>query len=181
MKTSDDQHLIDLFKRDPRSAFKRILEEYQDRIFNLCVYMLGGREDSQDAAQDTFIKAFRSFKSFTPQASIYTWMYRIAVNTCIDHKRKSREILIDDETSMIEIASLNPSPEKVSQSREITAIVQKTLASLTPDFRAIIVLKEMEGLSYEEISEVLQISIGTVKSRISRARDELRERLRKKL
>jgi RNA polymerase sigma-70 factor (ECF subfamily) len=181
MKTLDDRHLIELFKRDPDTAFKRIVEEYQDRIFNLCVFMLHSKEDAQEAAQDAFIKAYRSFEKFTPQASLYTWLYRISINTCIDYTRKYRARFINDEDAIAEIASPEPSPEKVSQSREVTAVIRKALESLTPDFRAIIVLKEMEGLSYEEISEVLQISIGTVKSRISRARDELRQLLRDKL
>jgi RNA polymerase sigma-70 factor (ECF subfamily) len=181
MKTPDDRHLIDLFKRDPDTAFKRIVEEYQDRIFNLCVFMLHSREDAQEAAQDTFIKAYRSLEKFTPQASLYTWLYRISINTCIDYTRKYRARFINDEDVIAEIASPEPSPEKVSQSREVTAVIRKALESLAPDFRAIIVLKELEGLSYEEISEVLQISMGTVKSRISRARDALRQLLSDKL
>jgi len=176
MKTPDDRHLIELFKRDPDAAFKRIVEEYQDRIFNLCVFMLHSREDAQEAAQDAFIKAYRSLKDFTPHASLYTWLYRIGINTCIDYKRKYRMSFMKDEDAIIEIASSDPSPEALSESREVTAVVHKALESLTPDFRAVIVLKEME-----EISKVLQISIGTVKSRISRARNELRQLLRGKL
>ncbi len=181
MKTIGDVHVIELFKQDPETAFKRIVEEYQDRIFNLCVYMLRSREDAQDAAQDVFVNAYRSFKNFTPHASLYTWLYRIALNTCIDYKRKSQRLLVEDEASIFEIASQGPSPEKVCESKEVRAVIKETLESLTPDFRAVIVLREIEGLSYEEISEVLQISIGTVKSRISRARDELRQLLRDKL
>jgi RNA polymerase sigma-70 factor, ECF subfamily len=181
MMTPDDRHLIELFKQDPHKAFKWIIEEYQDRIFNLCVYMLRSREDAQEAAQDVFIKAYRSFNNFTPRASLYTWLYRISVNTCIDYKRKYRANFVEDEDAIVQIASSEPSPEKLSESREVTAVIEKVLESLTPDFRAIIVLKEMEGLSYEEIAEVLQITIGTVKSRISRAREELRQLITDKL
>jgi RNA polymerase sigma-70 factor (ECF subfamily) len=181
VKTTGDVHLIELYKQDPEKAFRRILEKYQDRIFNLCVYMLRSREDAQDAAQDVFVNAYRSFKNFTPRASLYTWLYRIAVNTCIDYKRKSQRLLLNDEATIIEIAAPGPSPEKVCESKEVTAVIQEALEALTPDFRAVIVLREIEGLSYEEIAEVLQISMGTVKSRISRAREELREHLRNKL
>jgi len=181
MKTYDDTYLIELFKQDSEKAFRRILDKYQDRIFNLCVYMLRSREDAQEAAQDAFIKAYRGLKDFTPRASLYTWLYRISINTCIDYTRKYRVSFVDDEDAIVEIASPEPSPEALSQSREVTAIVQKALESLTPDFRAIIVLREMEELSYDEIAEVLQVSIGTVKSRISRAREELRQHLRNKL
>jgi RNA polymerase sigma-70 factor, ECF subfamily len=180
-KELDDARLIELFKGDPRAAFKEIVKTYQDRIFNLCVYMLHSRDDAQDAAQDAFVKAYRSFGSFTPKASLYTWLYRIAVNTCIDYKRKSREVLADDETVILQVASQEPSPERLCESKEITGVIQKALESLNADFRAVIVLKEMEELSYEEIAQVLQISIGTVKSRLSRAREELRGLVRGKL
>jgi RNA polymerase sigma-70 factor (ECF subfamily) len=181
VKTFDEQHLIELLKQDPHTAFKRIIEEYQDRIFNLCIYMLHSREDAQEAAQDVFIKAYRSFKNFTPRASLYTWLYRISINTCIDYKRRHQEDFVADDEATTKIASPEPSPEKLSESKEATTVVQKALESMTPDFKAVFVLREMEGLSYEEIAEVLQISIGTVKSRISRARDELRQLLRDKL
>lgn len=181
MKATDERLLIEIFKQDSHAALKRIVEEYQDRIFNLCTYMLHNREDAQEAAQDVFIKAYRSFKDFTPEASLYTWLYRIGINTCIDYKRKYQVNFMDDDEATTKVASPEPSPEKVSQLKEVTAVVQKALESLTPDFRAIIVLKEMEGLSYEEIAEALQISIGTVKSRLSRAREELRSALRDKL
>ena len=177
MKNSEDINLIALFRQDPEKTFRGILDAYQDRIFNLCAYMLNSREDAQDAAQDVFVKAYRSFKNFTPQASLYTWLYRIAVNTCIDYKRKSRGHLMDDEASITEIASPAPSPEKVYASKEIAGLIREALELLTPEFRAIIVLKEIEDLSYEEVAEVLRISLGTVKSRISRAREALRKSL----
>lgn len=180
MKIPDDRRLIELFKQDPDAAFKSIIKEYQDRIFNLCIYMLHSREDAQEAAQDVFTKAYRSFKDFIPRATLYTWLYRISMNTCIGYKRKRQESFVEDDEAISAVASPEPSPEKISESREVAAVVHKALESLTPDFRATIVLKEMEGLSYEEIAEVLQISIGTVKSRISRAREELRKILRDK-
>ena len=104
--------LIQLFKQDPKPAFKNIVEKYQDRIFNLCVYMLGSREDAQDAAQDVFLKAFRSLGSFKHDASLYTWLYRIAVNTCLDYKKKSPEAFGRQEIFRGGLAAPGPSPEQ---------------------------------------------------------------------
>jgi RNA polymerase sigma-70 factor, ECF subfamily len=179
MKKSD-AHLIDLFKRDPKAAFGRIVVEYQDRIFNLCMFMLREKQDAQEAAQDVFVKAYRALGDFKPHATLYTWLYRITVNACIDYRRKAQRLHIEEDASIDEIASCDPSPEMICESKEATGLIQEALAALKPGLRAAILLREIEGLSYEEIAEVLQISIGTVKSRISRAREELRESLGKK-
>jgi len=181
MKNFEDFQLIHLFKQDPEGAVRKILEEYQDRIFNLCVYMLGSREDAQDAAQDAFIKLYRSFKNFTPEASIYTWLYRIAVNTCIDYKRRPQRLLVDNGDPINRIAAPGPSPERIYESKEASRLVQVALEGLSSELNTVIILREIEGFSYEDIAEVLQISMGTVKSRISRARDALRQLLRDKL
>jgi RNA polymerase sigma-70 factor, ECF subfamily len=181
MNVHDDRHLIDLFNRDPKPAFKSIVEKYQDRIFNLCVYMLRDREDARDAAQDVFLKAFRSLGEFKQEASLYTWLYRICVNTCLDYKKKSRPESLEDESFVEDMPSTSPSPEQQYQSKEIGQAIQKALQKLPTDLRATIVLKEIEELSYEEIAKTLGISMGTVKSRISRAREELRRLLQKKV
>jgi RNA polymerase sigma-70 factor, ECF subfamily len=181
MNIPNDTHLIEQFNRDPKPAFKGIVEKYQDRIFNLCVYMLQDREDARDAAQDVFLKAFRSLGSFKQDASLYTWLYRIGVNTCLDYKKKSRPESLEDESFVEDLPSSAPSPEQHYQSKEIGQAIQRALQKLPVDLRATIILKEIEELSYEEIAETLRISIGTVKSRISRARDELRRLLQKKV
>lgn len=179
MNNNDDLNLLRIFKNGDKSAFESIILNYQDRIYNLCLYMLGNRHDAEDAAQDTFLKAYRGLNDFKPNASLYTWLYRIAVNTCIDYKRKP---LFDSlfrrsdtgEEVVIEHPSDSPSPEKDYESKQIQNALQEALRKLSPKLRAVIVLKEMEGLSYEEIADTLDISTGTVKSRISRARDELK-------
>ncbi|MDP3111514.1 MAG: sigma-70 family RNA polymerase sigma factor [Thermodesulfovibrionales bacterium] len=175
----DDLQALKRFKNGDISAFEELVLNYQDRIYNLCLYMLGSKHDAEDAAQDTFLKAYRSLNDFKPNASLYTWIYRIAVNTCIDYKRKPLlESLFrrsdTGEEVVIEHPSDSPSPEKVYESKQIQNALQEALRKLSPKLRAVIVLKEMEGLSYEEIADTLDVSIGTVKSRISRARDELK-------
>lgn len=174
----EDLQIIDRFKNGDPSAFEDIVLKYQDKIYNLCRHMLGSAHDAEDAAQDVFLKAYQALTKFQPNASLYTWLYRIAVNTCIDYRRKplfaslfSRSEEGDDV--MIDSPSYEPSPERLYESKEADRALWRSLAKISPKLRAAIVLKEVEGLSYEEIAKVLDISLGTVKSRISRAREEL--------
>jgi len=179
----DDPKIINRFKNGDVLVFEDVVLKYRDRIYNLCSYMLGNVHDAEDAAQNTFIKAYQNLSKFNHSASLYTWLYRIAVNTCIDHKRRPffLSIFTRSETGeelAIEQISDSPSPEKVYDSKQIQDALQEALRKLSPKMRAVIVLKELEGLSYEEIADTLDISIGTVKSRISRARDDLKVSLK---
>jgi RNA polymerase sigma-70 factor (ECF subfamily) len=160
--------------------FDALVRKCQDRVYNLCRYMLRNPEDAQDAAQDTFLKAYRGIKDFKPDAALYTWIYRIAVNTCLDYKRRTRRRPLN-ESLPEDRPSEAPSPDKEFESRQTGEALQSALQRLPGKLRAAIVMREIEGLSYEEISETLQISVGTVKSRISRARRELRQILLKKI
>jgi RNA polymerase sigma-70 factor (ECF subfamily) len=144
--------------------------------------MLGNTADAEDAAQDVFLKAYQALPKFQPEASLYTWLYRIATNTCIDYKKKPIfESLFGDsgegERLVHDRATDAPSPEKLYQSKQIDKALQESLGKLSPKLRAIIILKEIEELSYEEIADALEISMGTVKSRIARAREELQRLL----
>ena len=184
MQTNDDRNQIERFKKGDASAFGEIVLRYQDKIYNLCRHMLGNAADAEDAAQDVFLKAYQALRKFQLDASLYTWLYRIATNTCIDYKRKPIfESLFGDsgegERLVHDRASDAPSPEKLYQSKQIDQALQESLAKLSPKLRAIIILKEVEELSYEEIAETLDISMGTVKSRIARAREELQKLLKK--
>lgn len=182
MTFAENVDAIERLKRGDLSAFEDIVRRHQDRIYNLCRYMLQDTHDAQDAAQDVFVKAYAGLKAFKPDASLYTWLYRIAVNTCLDYKRKSRPEQPQDESFLLDdLASTEPSPEQRYQSKEIGQAIQAALQKLPEHLRAAIVLKEIEELSYEEIAEVLHTSLGTVKSRISRAREELRRLLQKKV
>jgi RNA polymerase sigma-70 factor (ECF subfamily) len=181
---SDELSIIDRFKEGEESAFEELVLKYQDRIYNLCRHMLGNSSDAEDAAQDTFIKAHQKLNVFKPEASLYTWLYRIAVNTCLDYKkrpffeslfRKSDE----GEEYITEAVSKEPTPEKLYESKQLGLALRKSLGKLSIKLRTAIILKEIEGLSYEEIAEVLDVSIGTVKSRISRAREELKALMKK--
>lgn len=184
MQNSDDFSLIVRFKDGDRSSFEEIVLRYQDKIYNLCRHMLGNAHDAEDAAQDVFLKAYQALPKFQPDASLYTWLYRIATNTCIDYKRKPVfESLFGDsgegERLVHDQASDTPSPEKLYQSKQIDHALRDSLEKLSPKLRAIIILKEIEELSYEQIADALDISMGTVKSRIARAREELKKLMKK--
>ena len=182
MEYNTDKLLIKRFKDGDGSAFRELVQRYQDKIYNLCRYMIADANLAQDAAQDTFVKAYKALNIYKPDFEFYTWLYRIAVNTCLDYRKKLKTTIpAEYEGVLDEIASPEPSPEHLYQSKETGALIQAALARLPEKLRAVIVLKELEELSYDEIAQVLDVSIGTVKSRISRAREELRRLLRKKL
>jgi RNA polymerase sigma-70 factor (ECF subfamily) len=175
----NESDLIERFKKGDPSAFEAILLRHQDRIYNLCRYMLRDLQDAQDAAQEVFLKAYRGLEGFRPDASLYTWLYRIAVNTCLDYKRKSRREAFRSEPLTEDLPSGDRSPQQLYESRKITEAIQIALEKLPEKLRAAIVLREIEELSYEEIAKALHTSVGTVKSRISRAREQLRHLLKK--
>ncbi len=183
MHKANDLILIRRFQRGDASAFEEIIFRYQDKIYNFCRHMLGNASDAEDAAQDVFLKAYQNLNKFKPEASLYTWLYRIAVNTCIDYKRKPLlESLFksskEGDEFVVDHPADSPSPERLYESKQIGNAIQLALGRLSEKLRTVIVLKEIEGFSYEEIAEVLDVSIGTVKSRISRAREELKELLK---
>jgi RNA polymerase sigma-70 factor (ECF subfamily) len=169
------------FQDGDLTKFEELIRKHQDRVYNLCRYMLRDPEDAQDAAQDVFLKAYRGIKEFTPEASFYTWLYRITVNTCLDYKRKARREALKKEPLPEDLSSTEPFAPELYESRENTEALQTALQKLPEKLRAAIVLREIDGLSYEEIADVLHASVGTVKSRISRAREDLRRILQRKV
>jgi RNA polymerase sigma-70 factor (ECF subfamily) len=184
VRNDDDISHINRFKEGDPSAFEAIVLKYQDKIYSLCRHMLGNAHDAEDAAQEVFLKAYQALPRFQPDASLYTWLYRIAANTCLDHLRKPVfESLFgpsgEGEGLVHDRASEAPSPERLYQSKQTDRALQEGLGKLSPKLRAIIILKEIEGLSYEEIADSLAISMGTVKSRIARAREELQKVMKK--
>jgi len=178
MSFPDDIDLITRCKSGDRNAFGELVRRYQDRVYNLCRYMTEDADDARDVAQDVFIKAYGALKNYRPDAGFYTWLYRIAVNTCLDFKKKSRTSQLDDEHAE-SLSSGEPSPEELYESKEVGRIINAALQSLPGKLRAVIVLREMDGLSYEETAAVLGVSTGTVKSRLARAREKLRNRLQR--
>jgi RNA polymerase sigma-70 factor (ECF subfamily) len=190
VKHTTDQSLIEACLAGRREAFGQLVERYQHRLFHSLVHLLGSTEDAQDAAQDALILAFEKLGTFRGESQFYSWLFRIAYNSAVSSKRKpgsskrktgpmSVSLEARRDASGLEPADLNPSTEP-SFGLEVSdrqRLVQQALGELSEEFRAAIVLKEIEQMSYEEIAEVVGIPLGTVRSRIHRARMELRQKL----
>ena len=176
-----DAELVREAKDGDRRAFGRLIETYQRRVYALAYGILRNREDAWDAAQEAFVKAYKSLDRFEGQASFYTWMYRITYNVSIDHLRSRNRKEMSDlpETKQVDEAlrraghSPAGDPDQESHRRELKEVLSKAMARLSEKHRAIIVLREIEGLSYEEMAEILDISKGTVMSRLFHARKNL--------
>ena len=158
---------------------------HQDRIYTLCLRMTGDREDAQDAAQEAFLNAWRGLASFQGDSSFSTWLYRLASNACIDllRKRKRRQerenfcSLDDEEAGWLEPAAPGAGPEEELERKERRQALERELRALPDHQREILVMREVSGLSYQEIGELLSLDLGTVKSRLARARLALKKRL----
>ncbi|WP_042454368.1 RNA polymerase sigma factor SigW [Neobacillus dielmonensis] len=167
-------------------AFGDIVELYKNSIFQLCFRMLGNRHEAEDLAQEAFIRAFVNIESFNQDLKFSTWLYRIATNLCIDRLRKKKpDYYLDAEvagteglTMYSQIPSNTPLPETEVESLELQETVQNEILKLPEKYRSAIVLKYIEDLSLNEISEILDLPLGTVKTRIHRGREALRQQLR---
>jgi RNA polymerase sigma-70 factor (ECF subfamily) len=178
---------IRAFLANDRSAFDKLVVRHQDRVFNLCYRLLGDREEASDCAQEVFVKVYRSLKGFRGAASFSTWLGAIAVNTC-KNRLKSKEHRFwrkvvridpppknDERTATLQLADPAPSPLAQLTQKEQDRLLQEAINGLPPEARAVIVLRDVEGLSYEEITQITGYNPGTVKSKLARARRQLRE------
>jgi RNA polymerase sigma-70 factor, ECF subfamily len=169
-----------------QDAFAEIIEIYKNSIYQLCFRMLGNRHEAEDMAQEAFIRAYVNINSFNQELKFSTWLFRIATNLCIDRIRKKKpDYYLDAEVSgtdgltmYSQLASDSPLPEKELESLELQETVQKEIMKLPEKYRSVIVLKYIEELSLNEISEILDMPLGTVKTRIHRGREALRQQLR---
>jgi len=180
---NDDQPLLEACRAGQTQAFGELVRRYQDRLYPTILRLTGSAEDAQDLLQDAFLRAFEKLGRFHGDSSFYTWLYRIAVNLAISGRRRKRTTLRLSGTRRDEpIDPPDPSegsdPTLPLERAERNATIQKALSALAPDHRAVVVLKEFDGLRYEEVAAVLGIPVGTVRSRLHRARCELREKLR---
>lgn len=169
-------------------AFDELMARYESRVYNIAYRLLGDTEDAYDIAQETFLRVYRALSRFRGHSTLHTWIHRIVVNLCLDEIKKKRrrpnlvqETWPDEEEatgSLIErLPDETADPEAWTLSRERQLIVRQAIASLPPHHRAVLVLFDLEGMAYQEIAEVLKINIGTVKSRLNRARLALKEKL----
>lgn len=163
-------------------AFEELILDYQKRIYNYCYRMAGNGHDAEDLAQEVFIKVYRNLKAFKGNSQFSTWLYRIAHNTCIDKFRKSKTYadnvsFLDDYDREKMVSSIQTLPEDEIIAKEKYKIIEECILSLKPSYRSVIILRDIQNYSYEEISLILKLPMGTVKSYISRARTALRQSL----
>jgi RNA polymerase sigma-70 factor (ECF subfamily) len=179
----NEQILLEKAKAGDVAAFEELIEGYQKKIFNLAYRILGNYEDAGDMAQEALIRVFRSIANFKEQSSFSTWVYRITTNVCLDEIRKKKnkkvisldeEIRVEDGEMKRQIMSDDIQPDEAAELEELRTSVNNAINSLPEDQRLVITLRDIQGLSYEEISSVLDCPSGTVKSRINRARQALK-------
>ena len=178
---NDELQLIDETIRGNSSAFSSLVTRYQDRLYNTLVHVTGSTEEARDVCQDAFVRAFVKLKSFQRSCAFYTWLYRIALNMAASRRRKKRPTISVDQhrdATGYEPPSRDGQPSDPIESQERVQRVRKALSGLHDDFRTVLVLREIDGHPYEAISEILDLPLGTVRSRLHRARMELREQLK---
>jgi RNA polymerase sigma-70 factor (ECF subfamily) len=182
-----DQKLVEKAQRGDKKAFGMLVEKYQRRLNRLLSRMVRDQSEIEDIVQDSFIKAYRAINNFRGDSAFYTWLYRIGINTAKNHLVKlgkrpkaMNEVDIEEIENFEDAPDLrnHETPESTMMSSEIVASVNQTIAALPSELREAISLREMDGLSYEEIADLMNCPIGTVRSRIFRAREVIAEKLK---
>jgi RNA polymerase sigma-70 factor (ECF subfamily) len=166
-------------------TFEQLFADYQPLVYGICLKFTGTPQDAEDAAQEVFTKIWRNLDEFQEQSSLRTWIYRIAMNTCIDYSRRPWRKFGHRKTTLEDLAGQADQPllsdENTAEERllakEQASRVRKAVTRLKPHLRAVLILKDLEELSYDEISAVLRINLGTISSRLNRARKALQEYL----
>jgi RNA polymerase sigma-70 factor (ECF subfamily) len=187
-KRDDDRELVRLAKEDDKEAFELLVKRHQGRVFAVATGILRNKEDVEDVAQQVFVKAFFSLKRFDQRAAFSTWLYKITVNECWDvlRKKKSRPLLFETELSEEQARQYKASEDAESPVRDVSdrmAVAQRLeqlLGMLDQRDRMMLVLKEVQGFSVEEIAEMLEINGNTVKVRLFRARQRIMERVKRR-
>lgn len=184
MRTEDrteEQVLVMRSQRGEQEAFRVLVERYQKLVYTLALRMVSTPADAEDVAQEAFLAAWKGLPRFRMDAKFSTWLYRLTVNAATDLlRRRQKEQAhqsLEDEEQPVQVPDDAPGPEEQAQAAERRAILQRAIASLTENHRKILLLREVNGLDYQEIGEVLELTPGTVKSRLARARRELRDKL----
>jgi len=184
-RREEEKILVDRALDGDDLAFRELVERYQRRVYALAYGILRDREDAWDVAQEAFVKAYRNLARFEGNAAFYTWLYRIAYNLSMDalRARARRDVVDMDDSRVADVAASSDDaprdadPAHVADRKELAAVIRQAMSKLSDKHRAIIVLREIEGLSYEEMAEVLKISKGTVMSRLFHARKNLQKLL----
>ena len=188
-----DRRLVRRLKEGDERAFQELVQTYQNRIFGLMLRMISNRQEAEDLAQEVFIIVYRAIGSYRGEGRFYTWLYRIASNTCknrikyLKGRNFHRSVEIDETPqaqlpaseggSIVTLQSQVPGPEQATEGTRMEKVIQRELAALDPEHRLLIVLRDIQGLSYQDIIRITGLQEGTLKSRLHRARLALKERL----
>ena len=187
--TVEDAALIKAFQAGDEGVFDELVLRYQDQLFNLCYRFFGDHQEANDSAQDIFLKVYRSLKKFRFESSFSTWLYRIAVNTCKNRiksleyrfkrqlKRLDHHEPTNKNNASVDIADESRSPLVEIEKKERSLIIQKAIDALPKAKKTMVLLRDIEGLSYDEIAQITGFNLGTVKSKLARARSDLRKML----
>ena len=173
----EETELVLRAQRGERNAFSELVRIHAQGVFNVVYRMCGDASIAEDAAQETFIRAWQNFAAYRPRTPLRNWLYRIAFNAGMDMLRKQKRILPNDIDDL-QLADEHPGPEALVSQRERTVLVQKAVLTLPEASRAVLVLREYEGMSYHEIADALDIPVGTVMSRLNYARKLLKDKLK---
>ena len=185
---TSEMALVQAAKKGDLEAFSELVRRYDRNVFRIAQHITHNEEDAQDVVQDAFLKAYQNLEQFQGNSKFYTWLVRIAVNEALmklRRRRSDKTVSIDEDVETEEgsmpreVADWSPNPEQLYGQSELSDILKKTIQGLPPGFRTVFVLRDVEGLSTEETAEMLSLSIPAVKSRLLRARLQLRERLSK--
>jgi RNA polymerase sigma-70 factor (ECF subfamily) len=185
---SEESLLVAAARTGDIGAFESLVRRYDRNVFRIAQHITQNREDAEDVVQDAFLKAYQNLGQFQGQSKFYTWLVRIAVNEALMRLRRRRpermvsideDVKTEEDSMPREIADWSPNPEQLYTQSELKDILGKTIQGLPPSFRTVFVLRDVEGLSTEETASALELSVPAVKSRLLRARLQLRERLNK--
>ncbi len=178
---NEDAQWIDETLAGNTSAFGLLVQKYQDRLFNTLVHVTGNAQEAEEVAQDAFVQAFVKLRTFEGRSSLFTWIYRIAFNLWVTQRRRRRPVVSVDESRELtgsEPTDTGEAPLDRLEREERARQIHRAIHELSDDHRTILVLREMENCDYETISEILDLPVGTVRSRLHRARLHLKQRLK---
>jgi RNA polymerase sigma-70 factor, ECF subfamily len=175
---AEDRLLIQRFLAGEEAAFERLVERYYQRIDRLAQHVVRQPMTAEDITQEVFLRAYRSLPRFRGEASFYSWLYRIAINLCLNYLRRQAIHLSPAEEADDSAVSVAVDPSSLLETQELEHLVHRAIDALPPHYRVAVILRDLEGLSYQEIADILGIPLGTVKSRINFGKRLLREKLR---
>ena len=180
MTREEENEVVRAVRSGQTDEFEKLVAAYEKPVYHIALKMTGSEEDAFDLSQDTFLKAYRSLNTFRGESSFGTWVCRMAANLCIDflrkQKRQGRVLSLDaadDDGRSVELPDLRYEPQSAMEKRELSMQIREGLGKLPPEQKLVLILRDMEGFSYQEIADTLEMELGTVKSRIYRARAHL--------